>query len=75
MSHCPICRNGNLEEGHTTVVLERGETTLVFKDVPARVCETCGEAFVSAAVNADVLKKANLALGRGVTLELVRYAA
>lgn len=75
MSPCPICRNGSLEEGHTTVVLERGETTLVFKDVPARVCETCGEAFVSAAVNADVLKKANLAMGRGVTLELVRYAA
>jgi YgiT-type zinc finger domain-containing protein len=75
MSTCPMCRNGKLEEGHTTVVLEREETTLVFKSVPARVCENCGEAFVSAAVNSDLLTKANLAVGRGVTLELLRYAA
>jgi YgiT-type zinc finger domain-containing protein len=75
MSSCPTCRNGNLEEGHTTVVLERGEATLVFKSVPARLCENCGEAFVSAAVNADLLKTANLAVKGGVTLELLRYAA
>lgn len=72
---CPMCRNGILEEGHTTVVLERGDATLVFKNVPARLCENCGEAFVSAEVNADLLRKANLALDRGVTLELLSYAA
>lgn len=70
-----MCRNGILEEGHTTVVLERGDATLVFKNVPARLCENCGEAFVSAEVNADLLRKANLALDRGVTLELLSYAA
>lgn len=72
---CLMCRNGILEEGQTTVVLERGETTLVFKNVPARLCDNCGEAFVSAEVNADLLRQGNQALERGVTLELLQYAA
>ena len=57
------------------MVLERGETTLVFKNVPARLCDNCGEAFVSAEVNTDLLRRARQALERGVTLELLRYAA
>ena len=40
---CLICRHGTLEDGSATVVLERGEATLIFKDVPARVCDNCGE--------------------------------
>jgi YgiT-type zinc finger domain-containing protein len=72
---CPNCRHGHLEDGNTTVVLERGDATVVFKNVPARVCENCGEAFVSAAVNADLLQKANRAVDRDVTLELSCYAA
>ena len=72
---CRMCRNGILEEGQTTLVLERGETTLVFRNVPARLCDNCGEAFVSAEVNADLLRQGNQALERGVTLELLRYAA
>lgn len=72
---CPMCRNGTLEEGQTTVVLKRGEATRVFKNLPARLCDNCGEAFVSAEVNADLLRRAKLALERGVTLELLRYAA
>jgi YgiT-type zinc finger domain-containing protein len=40
---CAICRNGITEEGYTTVVLEREQTTLVFKRVPAEICNNCGE--------------------------------
>ena len=72
---CVICRHGTLEDGSATVVLERGEATLIFKDVPARVCDNCGEEFVSAEVNESLLRRAEEALSRGTTLEMLRFAA
>jgi YgiT-type zinc finger domain-containing protein len=75
MMSCVICRHGILENGSATVVLERGETTLIFKGVPARVCENCGEEFVSSEVSESLLRRAEEALKRGTTLELLRFAA
>ncbi len=72
---CAICRRGNLESGSTTVVLERGDATVIFKDVPARVCDTCGEEYVSAEVNESLLRRAEEAMTRGATLEMLRFAA
>ena len=72
---CAICRHGALEPGVATIVLERGEMTLIFKEVPAQVCDTCGEEFVSAEVNAALLERAEAALSRGTTLEMLRFAA
>lgn len=45
---CAICRNGYTIEGNITVVLERDQTTLVFKKVPAKICENCGGEYLSA---------------------------
>ncbi len=73
--NCAICRHGALESGSATVLLERGEATVIFKDVPARVCNTCGEEFVSAEGNESLLRRAEEALTRGATLEMLRFAA
>jgi len=72
---CAICKNGQTIEGHITVVLERGESTLVFKNVPAQICENCGEEYLSENTNRTLLKKAEDAVSRGVDLELLRFAA
>ncbi len=72
---CAICRNGHTIEGHITVVLERDQSTLVFKNVPAEICENCGEEYVSADINRSLLQKAQEAVDRGVDLELLRFAA
>ena len=40
---CVVCRQGELQEGTSTVTLEQGEMVLVFRKVPALVCEVCGE--------------------------------
>ncbi len=72
---CAICRHGTLESGSATVLLERGEATVIFKDVPARVCDNCGEEYVAAEVNEMLLRRAEEALTRGATLELLRFAA
>ena len=73
--NCTICHHGTLQDGSATVVLERGEAILIFKEVPARICDTCGEEFVSAKVNESLLRRAEEALSRGTTLEMLRFAA
>ena len=71
---CAICRNGHTESGFTTVTLERNQTTLVYKQVPAEICENCGEIYLSSEINGALLKQANKELNRGVYLEMVNYA-
>lgn len=72
---CAICRNGQTTGGHITVVLEREQSTLVFKNVPAQICENCGEEYLNENINRTLLKKAEDAFERGVDLELLRFAA
>jgi YgiT-type zinc finger domain-containing protein len=72
---CAICRNGSTVSGHITVVLERDQSTIVFKNVPARICENCGEEYLSEETNRELLRKAQEAADRGVDLELLRFAA
>ena len=70
---CAICRHGHTESGFTTVTLERNQTTLVFKQVPADICENCGEVYLSSEINRSLLKQAEQELQRGVFLEMVTY--
>jgi YgiT-type zinc finger domain-containing protein len=71
---CAICRNGTTTEGYTTLVLERDQTTVVFKKVPAQICDNCEE-YVSAAVNTVLLHRAKAEWGRGILLEMLNFAA
>lgn len=43
---CVVCRRADLVDGLTSVGFERGELRLVVSDVPARVCPSCGEAYL-----------------------------
>ena len=70
---CAICRNGYTEQGFTTVTLERNQSTLVFKQVPADICENCGEIYLSSITNNALLKQAEIELQRGVVLEMLNY--
>jgi YgiT-type zinc finger domain-containing protein len=72
---CVICRNGNTEKGFTTVVLERDKTILIFKRVPANICNNCGEEYISSDVNRKLLNFARDEKNRGITLEILEFAA
>ena len=72
---CVICKKGVTNKGSATVVLERTGTTLVFKDVPAEICDNCGEEYISAETNRELLKIAHDAVIRGFSLEMLKYAA
>jgi len=74
-TQCPMCPAGTLRRGTTTLTLERGEATIVFKDVPADVCDTCGEAFIDEDVSADVYEKAEAAVEAGARMSTVASEA
>jgi YgiT-type zinc finger domain-containing protein len=72
---CVICKNSQTQSGHVSVTLERGPLTLVFKDVPAEVCENCGEQYVDEATTARLLSEAEKSAATGVQVEVRSYAA
>jgi YgiT-type zinc finger domain-containing protein len=72
---CLICKHGQTRPGHTTVTLQRGGCTVIFKEVPAEVCDNCGEYYLSADTSADLLARAEAAVAKGAEVEILRYAA
>ena len=70
---CLICRAGEVQAGVTTVTLERDGATLVFKNVPARVCENCGEAYVDEETTRQVLLAAEQAVQAGVQVDVREF--
>jgi YgiT-type zinc finger domain-containing protein len=42
-----LCGRGKLHEGFTELKIRVKETLLVIKNVPARVCDLCDEAYIS----------------------------
>ncbi len=53
---CVICKYGETKEG-TTVTLEKGNSTIVFKEVPAQICDNCGEKYIDNTTTKELLKK------------------
>lgn len=70
---CVICKHGETHDGTVTVTLERGDAMLVFKHVPAQVCENCGEAYLDDATSAHLLTTAEEAVKTGVQVEIREF--
>ena len=70
---CVICKSGQTQPGTTTVTLERAGMTLVCKDVPARLCDNCGEAYVEETVSRTLLKTAEEAARCGVQVDIREF--
>ena len=45
MTRCVVCKTGEIHPGTTTLTVERGAMTLVIKGIPARLCNSCSEAY------------------------------
>lgn len=72
---CVICKQGETHPGKVTVPLHRGEATVIFKDVPADVCENCGEYFLSEEVTEQLMQRAEEAVKKGAEVKILRFAA
>ncbi len=73
--NCLICKTGTTQPGTTTVTLERDTSVIVIKDVPAQVCDNCGEYYLSEEVSSRIYARAEEAVKRKVEVEVPHYAA
>lgn len=72
---CVICKKGETEIGKVTVTLERNGTTVVVKNVPAQVCQNCGEEYVDEHTTEQLLKDAENAARAGTLVDVREYLA
>ncbi len=70
---CMICKHGETKKGTTTVTLEKGSSTIVFKEVPAQICDNCGEKYIDEATTKELLNKAREIVKNGVEVDIRKY--
>ncbi len=66
-------KHGNTRPGKMTATLERSDTTIVVKQVPADVCDNCGEEYLSQEISAQLLKQAEEAVKAGIQVDVRKY--
>ncbi len=73
--NCTLCKNAETAPGIVTVSLNRGETVVIIKNVPAEVCGNCGEYYLDSAAAQRVYVQADAAVARHAEIEVLRFAA
>jgi YgiT-type zinc finger domain-containing protein len=68
-----ICKHGETKQGTTTVTLEKGNSTIVFKEVPAQICDNCGEKYIDESTTKELLNKAREIVKNGVEVDIRKY--
>lgn len=72
---CVICKKGTTANGKATITLNRNGTTLVVKNVPAQICQNCGEEYIDSKTTASILKTAEKASTQGTIVDVREYKA
>ena len=72
---CVICKNGETSPGMVNVTLQRDDISIIFKKVPADVCNNCGEYYLTEDITDQLLKKAEDAIQKGAEVEILKYMA
>lgn len=67
---CVFCKVGEVEEGTASVLIERDGSTIVFKQVPALVCNNCGEEYFRDEVLGELEEDVDRLVEQGVELEV-----
>lgn len=69
---CALCK-GKMQPGTTELVLRRDRSVVVLEDVPALICQQCGEASVDAETSKKAYQIAESEINKGVALEFCKY--
>jgi len=72
---CVICKTGETHPGKTTVTLQRNRSLVVVRDVPAEICEDCGEYYLDDVTAHRVYTDAEQSFQRHVEVEIQCFAA
>ena len=66
-----ICKNGETKPGTTTVTFEKNGSVVVIKDVPAQICQNCGQYYLNADMSEKVLALAQESVNKGIEVEVM----
>ena len=72
---CTICRHGDTRPGHATVTLEREGATVVFRRVPAEICDNCAEEYVGEETARKLLAAFDSAIRTGIVVDVRLFTA
>jgi len=72
---CTICKSGKMKDGNVTVTLQRDNSIIVIKKVPALVCENCGDYTLTELVTKKIMDTAEQAVANNAEIEVLQYAA
>ncbi|PWR74575.1 type II toxin-antitoxin system MqsA family antitoxin [Methanospirillum stamsii] len=70
---CAMCKRGETKPGVTSVLLTRGDFTLVMREVPAEICEICGEDYIDGKIAKDLYHLAERMQNQGTLLDVRKY--
>jgi len=70
---CLICRQADVVGSFTSITFERDEMKLVVNNVPAKVCPSCGEAYVDKDIAVQLLKYAEEISATGELDSVIEY--
>jgi YgiT-type zinc finger domain len=71
---CIICRQAKTIDGLTSIKFERGEMRLVVNSVPARICPSCGEAYLDEGVAVQLLQDTEKVSKAGILNVVCEYS-
>lgn len=72
---CAICRDGQTRPGTATHTLTRGDTVMVIRNVPAEICDTCGEQYFDEKATKRLGEVFEDAIRAGVQVDVREYSA
>ena len=70
---CVICNQAGTIHGTTSVVFERDPLHLVIHNVPADICQNCGETYADETVTGTLLWEAEKMARAGAKVEVREY--
>lgn len=71
--NCTSCKMGALKPGFATVTFNKNGTVIVFKNVPAQVCDTCQDFVVDEETARELLKLSAEEASRGIEVSIINY--
>ena len=72
---CVLCRNGEIQNGETLFIISRDRVAVIVKNVPAQVCQNCGEAYVDDVKVSRIFNQAEELVKSDNEVEILHFAA
>ena len=72
---CVLCRNGETQNGETLFTISRDRVAVVVKNVPAQVCQNCGEAYLDDVTASRIFNQAEELVKSDNEVEILHFAA